>query len=159
MKVAVGILLSLVLLVPLCLVVLLGDDASGNGGDGCESTEEIKVGGPNVKVTGVKAIKGYSKKQMSYAAIINKVVDDERMGQPAKIMSIMAAIKESTLGTGAGWDKPNGDHDAGLFQQRVPRRHCAVGARRRGPASSARCAASCAGASRPAAFRPCPVHG
>lgn len=70
-------------------------------------------------VTGAKAIPGYSKKQMEYAAIITKTAEDEDMGTPGKIMALMATIQESTLGTGRGWNKPNGDHDAGFFQQRI----------------------------------------
>lgn len=105
--------LALLLIIPLAIVVLFagGSEDCGPSGGAVDTSA--------MEVTNVHAIKGYNKQQMTYAAIIGKVASDEQMGKPGQIMGIMAAIQESTLGEGKGWDKPNGDHDAGLFQQRV----------------------------------------
>lgn len=111
-------IVAAVLAVPMALVVLFAgsdeDCGSGkSGGNGKDPADD------SVHVSNVKPIEGYSKKQMTYAAIIAKVGEKQKLGKPAQTMAIMAAIQESTLGTGSGWDKPNADHDAGLFQQRV----------------------------------------
>lgn len=66
----------------------------------------------------VDRVGSYNKKALTNAAVIMNIAQQEGLPQKAQLIGVMTAIGESTLGTNPGTEKPNGDGDAGLFQQR-----------------------------------------
>lgn len=114
-----GIILAAIVAIPGGALLMIGSAWGGCGIDGGAAGAGGGVVAESAHVKNVHAIDGYNKHQMEGAAVIAKVAEQEKLGAPAQMMGIMAAIQETTLGTGSGWNKENGDHDAGWFQQRT----------------------------------------
>lgn len=77
----------------------------------------------SVQVDGeIPAVDGYTSEQLERAAIIVAVGKEEGIPARGQLVALMTAMQESTLGTGVTngipWNQPNGDGDAGMFQQR-----------------------------------------
>lgn len=74
----------------------------------------------DTKVDGVpnKPIGGYDKDALTNAAIIIEVAKTTGFEGKGEVVGLITAMQESRLGTTPGIDKPNGDGDAGMFQQR-----------------------------------------
>lgn len=94
---------GLILFVPL----MAGSSDSGDGGGDC-----------SVKVQGSDPVKDVTSDMKKNAEAIIVVAEEEKMPEDAAVVAIMVAMQESQLGATKGIDKPNGDGDAGIFQQR-----------------------------------------
>lgn len=94
---------GLILLVPL----MAGSSDDGDGGGDC-----------SVKVPGDDPVEDVTPEMQKNAEAIIVVSEEEEMPEDAAVVAIMVAMQESNLGTTSGIDKPNGDGDAGVFQQR-----------------------------------------
>lgn len=120
-----GLVLALILalvvgvvMAPVGLVLLLAlEDESSASASTCL--------GPNggqaltVSTTGaMPLVPGYSPQQVTLAATIMTVAEQNGLGANAQIIGIITAIQESTLGAHPSISLPNGDGDAGPFQQR-----------------------------------------
>ncbi|WP_319020947.1 MULTISPECIES: M15 family metallopeptidase [Brevibacterium] len=116
-------LIVLVVVVVLALVISIvsilpgwGDAADNEDNASCTITGTID----DTKVEGVpdKMIGGYGKDGLTNAAIIIEVARTTGFEGKGEIVGLITAMQESRLGTTPGIDKPNGDGDAGMFQQR-----------------------------------------
>ena len=61
---------------------------------------------------------GYRGEQLSNAAIIIQAAKDSGLGRDAQLVGLITAMQESNLGANPAIALPNGDGDAGVFQQR-----------------------------------------
>ncbi|WP_062951415.1 C40 family peptidase [Brachybacterium sp. sponge] len=74
---------------------------------------------PAVTVGGVPAVEGFSRTQVENGAIIAQVAEDAGLDRRAQLIGIITAMQESQLGDDPRSKLPNGDGDAGVFQQRT----------------------------------------
>lgn len=81
--------------------------------------------GADVEATGVDIenlpaeLVGYSGEALRNAAVIAHVAADAGLGRRAQIIGLITALQESDLGRNPASKVPNGDGDAGVFQQRT----------------------------------------
>lgn len=61
---------------------------------------------------------GYQGDQLTNAAIIMQTAKDAGLGRDAQLIGLITAMQESNLGANPAIAMPNGDGDAGVFQQR-----------------------------------------
>ncbi|MGP5099065.1 C40 family peptidase [Brachybacterium alimentarium] len=64
-------------------------------------------------------VAGYSGDALSNAAVIAKVANESGLGRDGQIVGLIVALQESDLGRNPASRTPNGDGDAGVFQQRT----------------------------------------
>lgn len=95
---------GLMLMTP--LMAGAGDDTTGSGGD-CSAV-----------VIGDDPVDGITDEMRRNAEEIIRAGKKEKISEQGWVVAIMVAMQESGLGTAAGIDQPNGDGDAGIFQQR-----------------------------------------
>ncbi|MDN5755460.1 MAG: M15 family metallopeptidase [Micrococcaceae bacterium] len=116
-------LVVLIVVVVLALIISLlailpgwGDAAEDEDNASCTVTGTID----DTTVEGVpdKPVGGYGKDALTNAAIIIEVAKTTGFEGRGEVVGLITAMQESRLGTTPGIDKPNGDGDAGLFQQR-----------------------------------------
>lgn len=116
-------LIILVVMLVLALVVALLSLIPSFGNEQENETDSYcdLGGGEDVEVVDLPSgpIEGFTEEPLKVAAIIAEVSDINGMnGDDGKIVGLITAMQESQLGTTPGYDKPNGDGDAGYFQQR-----------------------------------------
>lgn len=116
-------LIVLVVIIVLALVVSIlsmipgwGDAADDEDNASCAITGTID----DTKVEGVpdKPVGEYGSDALTNAAIIIEVAKTSGFEGKGEVVGLITAMQESRLGTTPGIDKPNGDGDAGIFQQR-----------------------------------------
>ncbi|MGQ4496605.1 D-alanyl-D-alanine carboxypeptidase family protein [Dermabacteraceae bacterium P13101] len=101
-------------LIPLLLVPAIlapGEDGDPSAAPFCGVGE--------ASVSNDKKVAGYSGPELTRAAAIIQV--GKRLNVPERgiMIALMTAIQESDLGRDEKTRKPNSDHDAGIFQQRI----------------------------------------
>ncbi|MGO2773515.1 MAG: C40 family peptidase [Brachybacterium tyrofermentans] len=64
-------------------------------------------------------VAGYSGDSLRNAAIIAQVADENGLGERGQVVGLITAMQESDLGRNPAAKTPNGDGDAGVFQQRT----------------------------------------
>lgn len=115
--VVLAVLIVLALLVAiLSLIPGFGDQEDNETDTYCDLG-----GGADVEVVDLPSgsVEGFTEEPLKVAAIISEVSDVNGMnGDDGKIVGLITAMQESQLGTVSGYDTPNGDGDAGYFQQR-----------------------------------------
>lgn len=87
---------------------------TGMVGGACGGAAAVSVDTANLPT-----VSGFTAEQVWAAAYILKAGDDAGVGARGQLISLMVAMQESNLGSSPGWDRPNGDGDAGFFQQRT----------------------------------------
>ena len=115
-------LIVLVIVVVLALVITIVSliPGFGNAGDD-EGDSFCEVGsgeGTEVKNVPKGPIATYDQDALKNAAIIIAVAQETGFEGDGEIVGLITAMQESRLGMTPGIDKPNGDGDAGVFQQR-----------------------------------------
>ncbi|MGQ4535193.1 C40 family peptidase [Dermabacteraceae bacterium P13115] len=117
--VAVSALLSLLIAIPIFLILLAGGGAGEASRNQCLSG----AGGPALAVqangSALPQVPGYTPEQMHVAAVIMQVAKDNNLNEKAQLIGIMTALQESTLMGDPTSSKPDANHDAGPFQQRI----------------------------------------
>lgn len=107
-----------VVMAPVGLVLLLAmedeDSASASTCLGPNGGQALTVSTSGA----MPLVQGYSPEQVTLAATIMTVAEQNGLGANAQIVGIITAIQESTLGAHPSISLPNGDGDAGPFQQR-----------------------------------------
>lgn len=128
---ALGVLvlfLVLVLLTPLLLLAALGGASAGLSdvaGPKVWARTCVEGGAFDVDAMELPQVRdprtgtALSEMQVWAAANILRAGEDSGVGARGQLIALMVAYQESTLGTGKDWNQPNGDGDAGYFQQRV----------------------------------------
>lgn len=66
-----------------------------------------------------EGVAGYSGDSLRNAAIIAQVAEDGGFGRHGQVVGLITAMQESDLGRNPASRTPNGDGDAGVFQQRT----------------------------------------
>lgn len=88
--------------------------SSASSGSTCSSGAA-----PAITVDGVPAVEGFSSNQVQNGAIIAQAAKDAGLDRRAQLIGIITAMQESQLGDDPLSKLPNGDGDAGVFQQRT----------------------------------------
>lgn len=115
----VALIVVLILVLIVTIVSMLpgwGDAADNEDNASCAITgtiDETKVEGIPTKIIG-----GYGKDALTNAAVIIEVAKTTGFEGKGEVVGLITAMQESRLGTTPGIDNPNGDGDAGMFQQR-----------------------------------------
>lgn len=91
------------------MVPLMAGSSSDGGGGGGDCSAIVKGGDP---------VKDVTPDMQKNAEKIIAAGEEAKMPEDAAVVAIMVAMQESQLGAVSGIDKPNGDGDAGVFQQR-----------------------------------------
>lgn len=74
---------------------------------------------PAIAIGGLPAVAGFSSTQVENAAIIAQAAKDAGLDRRAQLIGIITGMQESQLGDDPRSKLPNGDGDAGVFQQRT----------------------------------------
>ncbi|GAB2546292.1 hypothetical protein [Brachybacterium huguangmaarense] len=94
--------------------------SSSAGANGC--TDNTAAAALSVDASKLPTVSGHTAFQLAGAAQIMKAGETAGVGEKGQLIALMTAMQESSLGSGktAGipWNEPNGDGDAGWFQQR-----------------------------------------
>lgn len=118
----VAFILAFVIGIPVGLVLLLG-----GGGAAEQQQQQAACGaGPggaalvvNVDEGSLPNVDGFSKNQVSVAAVIMTVAEELKMGSQGQLVALITAMQESDLGDDPTHTQPDENQDAGVFQQRV----------------------------------------
>ncbi|MBV7411438.1 D-alanyl-D-alanine carboxypeptidase family protein [Dermabacteraceae bacterium TAE3-ERU27] len=111
------IVIAVVILILIPLILIPAVLAPG-GGSGDAATPYCGVG-EAANVPEGETVAGYSGPELSHAAAIIQVGKRLNVSERGIMIALMTAIQESDLGRDEKTRKPNSDHDAGIFQQRI----------------------------------------
>ena len=106
-----GIIFALVVIVGTGGLIMFVPLMAGSG-------EDAGGGDCSAVVEGDDVVKDVTAPMRKNAEAIIVTAEEEKMPEEAAVVGIMVAMQESQLGAAPGIDQPNGDGDAGVFQQR-----------------------------------------
>lgn len=117
----IALILAFVIGLPVGLVLLLGGGAAQQ-----QQQQAVCGAGPggaalvvNVDEGSLPEVSGFSKNQVSVAAVIMTVASELNMGAKGQLVALITAMQESDLGDDPTHTTPDENQDAGVFQQRV----------------------------------------
>ena len=115
--IAVVIVLVIVLLLIIIISAIPGIGHEAEQEEAALCTDGATAVTANVENLPITAA-GMNGDQLVNAAIIMQTAEDAGLGREAQLIGLITAIQESNLGKNPAAMMPNGDGDAGMFQQR-----------------------------------------